>query len=138
MRLSRHPDTYSHALAGLDALHGAIHLHGPVKCQARGEAGSYPQGVRGFDEHAIRANVARLPAQDCRPPLNLELGAKGIARRPAALQTPRRMLPSGHYQTYPHPWILSCGAGAFTPLPRPHDTTVPFPFFPIPFPPFTV
>src|SRR6266404_2497751 len=94
-RISRRRNVNS-AAAGFDALDRTVHLYRPVDCQARGEARPDPKCVGGLDEHAVRTDVAGLPAQNRGAPLNLKLGAKGIARRPAALEVPRRMLPTGH------------------------------------------
>src|SRR6202022_1969985 len=64
--------------------------------QPPGESCPDPEGVGGFDEHAIRADIAGLSTQNRGAPLNLELGAKGITRRTAAFQMPRRMHNAGH------------------------------------------
>src|SRR5271167_5001844 len=55
-----------------------------------------PQRIHGFDEHAIRADVACAGAQDCRTPLDLEVGAKRVARRPASIRPPGRLVPTAH------------------------------------------
>src|SRR6266852_7023840 len=96
MRLSCDGNSDSHTLARFDSLHRTIHLHRTIERQSCDEAGPDPKRIRGFNEHAVRADVSRFPAQDCGAPFNLKLGAKGITRRPAAFQAPRWMLPSGH------------------------------------------
>src|SRR5580704_19470019 len=55
-----------------------------------------PQGIDRFDEHAIRAYVARTGAQDGRTPFDLEVGAKRVSWCPASIRSPGQLIPTAH------------------------------------------
>lgn len=88
-------DGDAHAAPRFDAFDEAIHFDGLFEAEARREAGAYPKRVKGFDEHAIGADIARAAADESRAPFDLEFGVKRIARRPAALK-PSRIVPVAH------------------------------------------
>src|ERR1700722_1945814 len=55
-----------------------------------------PQRIGRLDEHAIDTDIARAGAQDCRTPFDFEVGAKRVARRPASVGPPGRLIPTAH------------------------------------------
>jgi hypothetical protein len=59
-------------VAGLDTLNEAIHFDGMIESQACRETRADPQCVGRFDEHAIRADVARAGAQYGGAPFDLD------------------------------------------------------------------
>jgi hypothetical protein len=81
-------DGDAHAQAGLDALHEAIDFDGAIGSDAGGEAGTYPEGVGGFDEHAVGTDITSASAENGGTPFDLKIGAVVIPRSPAALRPP--------------------------------------------------
>src|SRR5262249_9212095 len=86
----------AHPAPRLHAFYRTIEFHGTVNHEPRRKSRSHPKSVGRFDEHAVRADIARVPAKNRRAPLNLEVGAESIALRPPALRTSRTLIPYGH------------------------------------------
>jgi hypothetical protein len=62
----------------------------------RRESCPNPQRIHRFDEHSVGTYVSRAGAQDRRTPFDLEVGAKRIARCPAPIRPPGRLIPTAH------------------------------------------
>ena len=67
-----------------------------IQHEVRGEASADPQWIDGFDEHAIRTDVAGACAKHCRAPFDIEAGTEVVTWRPAAFEPASRCVCNAH------------------------------------------
>ena len=65
--------------------------------QPRHEARADPQCIGDFDEHSVRADVARVAAENRGAPFDFEVCPERVAWRPAAFQAPGCLIPQAHF-----------------------------------------
>ncbi len=86
----------AHAAAWFDAFYRTDNFDRMVQHQVCCEASADPKRIDGFDEHAIRTDVAGASAKHCRAPFDIEAGAEVVTRRPSAFEPARRCICDAH------------------------------------------